>query len=67
MSNNEIKQFSYFYWKSKEKKADEKTTLSHDRCRDGICHDHDIARCFWKNASWDTIRSSWKLLKVCSN
>ena len=36
------------------KKADKKTTLFHD----GICYDCDIARCFWKNASWDTIRSS---------
>ena len=27
MSNNEIMYFSYFYWKSSEKKADEKTTL----------------------------------------
>ena len=27
MSNNEIMQFSYFYWKSSEKKADEKTTF----------------------------------------
>ena len=35
MSNNEIMQFSYFYWKSNEKKAVEKTTLFHD----GICHD----------------------------
>ena len=39
MSNNEIMQFSYFYWKSNEKKADDKTTLFHD----GICHDCDIA------------------------
>ena len=38
MSNNEIMQFSYFYWKSNEKKADEKTTLFHD----GICNDCDI-------------------------
>ena len=30
MSNNEIMQFSYFYWKSNEKKADEKMTLFHD-------------------------------------
>jgi len=30
MSNNEIMQFSFFYWKSNEKKADEKTTLFHD-------------------------------------
>ena len=53
--NNEILQFSYFYWKSNEKKADEKTTLF----QDGICHYYDIARCFWKNVSWDTtIRSS---------
>ena len=27
MSNNEIMQFSSFYWKSNEKKADEKRTL----------------------------------------
>ena len=27
MSNNEIMQFSYFYWKSNEKKADEKNDL----------------------------------------
>ena len=47
MSNNEIIQFSYIYLKSNEKKADEKTTLFHD----GICHDCDIARWFWKNAS----------------
>ena len=53
--NNEILQFSYFYWKSNEKKADEKTTLF----QDGICHYYDIAWCFWKNVSWDTtIRSS---------
>ena len=39
MSNYEIMQFSYFCWKSNEKKADEKTTLFHD----GICHDRDIA------------------------
>ena len=39
MSNNEIMQFSYVYWKSKEKKADEKKTLFHD----GICNDYDIA------------------------
>ena len=38
MSNNEIMQFSYFYWKSNEKKAAEKTTLFDD----GICHDCDI-------------------------
>ena len=49
MSNNEIMQFSYFHWKTNEKKADDKTTLFHD----GICHEF-----FWKNASWDTIRSS---------
>ena len=48
MSNNEIT------WESSEKKADEKTTLF----QDGICYDCDIAWCFWKNASWDTIRSS---------
>ena len=54
MSNNEIMQYSYFYWKSNEKKADEKTTLFYD----GICHDYDIAWYFWKNAPWDTIRSS---------
>ena len=34
--------------------ADEKTTLFHG----GICNDCDVAWCFWKNASWDTIRSS---------
>ena len=39
MSNNKIMQFSYFYWDTNEKKADEKTTLFHD----GICHDCDIA------------------------
>ena len=39
MSNNKILQFSYFYWDTNEKKADEKTTLFHD----GICHDCDIA------------------------
>ena len=39
MSNNEIMQFSYFYWKSNEKKTDEKTPLFHD----GICHNFDIA------------------------
>ena len=39
MTNNEIMQFSYFSWKSNEKKAEEKTTLFHD----GICHDSDIA------------------------
>ena len=39
MSNNEIMQFSYFYWKSNEKKAKGKMTLFHD----GICHDCDIA------------------------
>ena len=39
MSNNEIMQFSYFYWKSNERKADEKTTLFHD----GICNDYDLA------------------------
>ena len=39
MSNNEIMQFSYFYWKSNEKKADEKATLFHD----GICNDCDLA------------------------
>ena len=37
MSNNEIIQFSYFYWKSN---ADEKTTLFHDR----ICHVCEILR-----------------------
>ena len=26
--------------------------------QDGFCYDCDIAWCFWKNASWDTIRSS---------
>ena len=45
MSNDKIMQFSYFYWNTNEKKADDKTTLFHD----GIC---------WKNVSWDTIRSS---------
>ena len=44
LSNNEI-----MHWKTNEKKADDKTTLFHD----GICHEF-----FWKNASWDTIRSS---------
>ena len=39
MLNNKLMQFSYFYWKTSEKKADEKTTLLHD----GICHDCDIA------------------------
>ena len=39
MSSNEIMQFSHFYWKSNEKKADGKTTLFHD----GICHDYNIA------------------------
>ena len=39
MSNYERMQFFYFYWKSNEKKADEKTTLFHD----GICNDCDIA------------------------
>ena len=39
MSNDEIMQFSYFYRKSNEKKADDKTTLFHD----GIYHDCDIA------------------------
>ena len=39
MSNNEIMQFSYFYWKSNEKKTDEKTPLF----QDGICHNFDIA------------------------
>ena len=38
MSNNKILQFSYFYWDTNEKKADEKTTLFDD----GICHDGDI-------------------------
>ena len=27
MLNNKIKQFTYFYWNTNEKKADEKTTL----------------------------------------
>ena len=54
MSNNKIIQFSYFYWNKNEKKGDDETTLFHD----GICHDCDIAWCFWKNALWDTIRSS---------
>ena len=39
-----ITQFSYFYWNTNEKKAGEKTTLFHDE----ICHDCDIAWCFWK-------------------
>ena len=39
MSNNEIMEFSYFYWKTNEKKGDEKTTLFHN----GICQDCDIA------------------------
>ena len=30
MSNYKIMQFSYFYWNTNEKKADEKTTLLHD-------------------------------------
>ena len=34
MSNNNIMQFSYFYWHTNEKKADDKTTSFHD----GICH-----------------------------
>ena len=38
-SNDKIMQFSYFYWNTNEKKADEKTTLFHD----GICLDCDIA------------------------
>ena len=38
-SNDEIMQFSYFYRKTNEKKADDKMTLFHD----GICHDCDIA------------------------
>ena len=42
------------HWNTNEKKSDEKTTLFHD----GICHDCGIAWCFWKNASWDIIRSS---------
>ena len=39
MSNNEIMKFFYFYWKSSEKKADDKTTLF----QEGICYDYDIA------------------------
>ena len=39
MSNNKILQFSYFYWNTNEKKADEKTTLF----LDGIYRDCDIA------------------------
>ena len=54
MSNNKKMLFSYFHWNTNEKKGNEKTTLFHDR----ICHDCDIAWCFWKNASWDTIHSS---------
>ena len=37
MSTNKIMQFSYFYWNTTEKKADDKMTLFHD----GICHDCD--------------------------
>ena len=44
MSNNKIMQFSYFYWNANEKKGDEKTTIFHDE----ICHDCDLAWCFWK-------------------
>ena len=54
MSNNKIMQVPYFYWRTNEKKADEKMTFFHD----GICHVCDIGWCFWKNASWDTIQSS---------
>ena len=39
MSNNKIMQFSYFYWNTNEKKADNKTALFHD----GICRDCDTA------------------------
>ena len=38
ISNNKIMQFSYCYWNTNEKKADNKTTVFHD----GICHDCDI-------------------------
>ena len=38
-SNNDIMQFHYFYWKTNEKKADEKETLILDE----ICHDCNIA------------------------
>ena len=61
MSNNKILQFSYFYWDTNEKKADEETTLFHD----GICHDCDIAWCFRKNVSWDTIIPSSSELYPC--
>ena len=44
MSSSKIRQISYFYSNTKEKKADEKTTLFDD----GICYDCDIALCFWK-------------------
>ena len=44
-----------------EKKADEETTLFHD----GICHDCDIAWCFRKNVSWDTIIPSSSGLYPC--
>ena len=37
MSNNKIMKFSYFYWNTNEKKADEKTTLFHA----GTRHDCD--------------------------
>ena len=63
MSNNKIMKFSYFYWNTNEKKADEKTILFHDV----ICHDCDIAWCFWKDASWDTIRCRLDLTWVCTS
>ena len=57
MSNNEITQFSYFYWKSDEKKADEKMTLFPD----GICHLLRYYVMLLENASQDTIQSSSRL------
>ena len=57
MSNNEITQFSYFYWKSNEKKADEKMTLFPD----GICHLLRYYVMLLENASQDTIQSSSRL------
>ena len=53
MSNNEIMQFSYFYWKSNDKKADEKMTLFPD----GICHLLQYCVMLLENVSQDTIRS----------
>ena len=53
MSNNEIMQFSYFYWKSNEKKADEKRTYFRWNLQ-------SLRYCVMllENASWDTIRPS---------